>query len=131
MTPLLLSLNPITVLVNNNILYLQETYSTGNNTNRDDTDTKKSDQQRKSKEKEEKQLLLPRQEREMLDTTFKDLFFCIRIYENSSNNSHNMPVIYSLPSQRIVCSALDFLVSFGHVGMRRKKVLGSWTSLKR
>ena len=67
----------------------------------------------------------------MLDTTFKDLFFCIRIYENSSSNSHNMPVIYSLPSQRIVCSALDFLVSFGHVGMRRKKVLGSWTSLKR
>jgi hypothetical protein len=65
----------------------------------------------------------------MLDATFKDLFFCIRMYDNSRAGS--VPVVYSLPMQRIAISALDFLVSFGKVGKRRKKVLGSWISLNR
>jgi hypothetical protein len=74
-------------------------------------------------------VVLPRNEREMLDATFKDLFFCIRVYDNSRAGS--VPVVYSLPTQRIAISALDFLVSFGKVGKRRKKVLGSWISLNR
>jgi hypothetical protein len=74
-------------------------------------------------------VVLPRNERDMLDTTFKDLFFCIRVYDNSRAGS--VPVVYSLPTQRIAISALDFLVSFGKVGKRRKKVLGSWISLNR
>ena len=65
----------------------------------------------------------------MLDSTFKDLFVCVRIYDNGSTGT--APAVYSLPSQRVVCSAHDFLISFGKVGMRRKKVLGSWISLNR
>lgn len=65
----------------------------------------------------------------MLDATFKELFFCVRVYDNSSTGA--TPVVYSLPTQRIALSTLDFLVSFGKVGMRRKKVVGSWTSLTR
>ena len=66
----------------------------------------------------------------MLDSTFKDLFVCVRVYDNSSTSTTATPV-YSLPTQRVVCSTQDFLVSFGKVGMRRKKVLGSWISLNR
>lgn len=65
----------------------------------------------------------------MLDATFKELFFCVRVYDNCTGGS--APVIYSLPSQRIALSTLDFLVSFGKVGQRRKKVVGSWTSQAR
>lgn len=72
---------------------------------------------------------VPRNQRDMLDATFKELFFCIRLYDNSSTGS--VPPVYSLPAQRMVCSAHDFLVSFGRVGARRKKVLGSWISLNR
>eukprot|EP01032_Pedospumella_encystans_P008179 gene8179-9738_t len=73
---------------------------------------------------------LPRDQRQMLDSTFKDLFVCVRVYDNSSTSTTATPV-YSLPTQRVVCSTQDFLVSFGKVGMRRKKVLGSWISLNR
>jgi hypothetical protein len=65
----------------------------------------------------------------MLDATFKELFVCVRVYDNGSGGS--MPVVYSLPTQRVALSTLDFLVSFGKVGKRRKKVIGSWTSLQR
>jgi hypothetical protein len=71
----------------------------------------------------------PRNERDMLDATFKELFVCVRVYDNGSGGS--MPVVYSLPTQRVALSTLDFLVSFGKVGKRRKKVIGSWTSLQR
>ena len=71
----------------------------------------------------------PRNERDMLDATFKELFFCIRLYDNSAAGT--VPPVYSLPTQRMVVSAHDFLVSFGRVGARRKKVLGSWISLNR
>ena len=73
----------------------------------------------------------PRNQRDMLDATFKEIFFCVRVYQNSASSVGAANVIYSLPSQRVVCSALDFLVSFGKVGMRRKKVVGSWTSKAR
>ena len=65
----------------------------------------------------------------MIDVTFKELFVCIRMYDNSSAGT--VPPVYALPTQRLVCSTHDFLVSFGRVGMRRKKVLGSWISLHR
>ena len=71
----------------------------------------------------------PRHERDVLDLTFKELFFCVRSYDNSSTGS--VPAVYSLPTQLLVLSALDFLVSFGRVGQRRKKVLGSWISHSR
>lgn len=103
--------------------------------------------------------LLPRNQRDMLDIAAKDIFLCIRMYDNlldrteksklqqqhslflegnatttdsnaakSDHHNRDPTVLCALPIQRIVSSVQDFLVSFGKVGARRRKVLGSWIS---
>lgn len=78
---------------------------------------------------------LPREEKDMVDLSFKDFIFSLRTYDDVDFRklavdpiTGQSVIAHYVPAQRMLISAYDMLVSFGRVGKRRKKVLGQWAT---